>query len=90
MVEAVSYTHLDVYKRQAPYFGPARLSVAVDGRAVGVGRGLVVSLQEENLRDAVVGQGTVLVEVECFVEFGECGGEVALLLQRHASENGRT
>src|SRR6202162_3891412 len=74
----------------APYFGPARLSVAVDGSAVGVGRRLVISLQEENFCDAVVSQRTVLVEIEGLVEFGERAGEIALLLQRHPAKNRRT
>ena len=67
----------------APDFSPARLPVAVDGRSVGVRRGLVVSLQEKDLRDAIVGKGTVLVQVEGLVEFGERSGQVALLLQKN-------
>jgi hypothetical protein len=44
----------------APDFGPARLAVPINGCPVGVGRRLVVPLIEENLGDAVVGEGTVL------------------------------
>src|SRR5580658_8161872 len=62
----------------APDFGPARLTVAVNRRAVGVGRGLVVALVEENLGDAVVGKGTVLVEVEGLVELHERCGKISL------------
>src|SRR5260370_41055621 len=32
----------------APDFGPARIPVTVDRRAIGVGGGLIVSLQKEN------------------------------------------
>src|SRR6266850_4898698 len=45
----------------APDFGPAGLAVAVDGVAIGIGGGLEVALQEEDFRDAVVGQPAVLV-----------------------------
>src|SRR4029077_405290 len=72
----------------APDLGPARLTVAVQGGAIRVGGGLVVSLQEEDLSDAVVGQRTVLVEIERLVEFGQGGGQVSLLLQRLAAQNG--
>ena len=53
----------------APDFGPARLAVAVDALAVGIRRRLIIPLQEENFGNPVVGQGTVLVEVERFIEF---------------------
>src|SRR6476469_8905570 len=52
----------------APDLGPARLAIAVQAIAVGVGRRLVVALEKEHLGDAIVGQGTILVEVERFVE----------------------
>src|SRR5580658_732986 len=76
--------------QMAPDFGPAGLSVAVDGGAIGVGRRLVVSLLEEDFRDAVMGKGTVLVDIEGLVELGERTGEVALLLHGHAPQDGRT
>jgi hypothetical protein len=52
----------------APDFGPARLAVPVNRRPVSVGRGLIVPLIEEDLGNAVVGERTVFVEVESFVE----------------------
>ncbi len=55
----------------APDLCPAGFPVAVDGLAVGVGRRLVVPLEEEDFGDAVVRERTVLVEVERFVELGE-------------------
>ena len=66
----------------APDLRPARIAVTVNGRAVGICRRLIVSLQEENLRDAVVGQRTVLVLVERLVELRQRAGKIALLLQR--------
>src|SRR5712671_2090486 len=48
----------------APDFGPAGLAIAVQGCTVGVCRRLIVSLQKENFRNAIVRQGTVLVDVE--------------------------
>src|ERR1700722_1130263 len=71
----------------APDLGPARLAIAVQRGAVGIGRGLVVALGKENLGDAVVGQRTVFVEIESFIELGKRGGEVSLLLQSLSAEN---
>src|ERR1700683_1832257 len=72
----------------APNFGPARLSVSVDRRAVGIGRGLIISLQEEDFGNAVVGEGTVLVEIECFVELHQRTAQVSLLLYRLPAQDG--
>src|SRR5258708_2164991 len=72
----------------APDFGPPRITVTIDGRAVGVRRRLIIPLEEEDLGDAIVSQGTVLVEIEGLVELGERCREVALLLQRLAAKNG--
>src|SRR5258708_29825417 len=63
----------------APDFGPPRITVPVDRRAVGVRRRLIIPLEEEDLGDAIVSQGTVLVEIEGLVELGERCREVALL-----------
>ena len=73
-----------------PDFSPSRIPISVDGRPVGVGRGLVVSLREENFRDAVMSQRAIFIQVERLVELGERSGEVALLLQSLAAENRRT
>src|ERR1700723_46289 len=43
--------------------------------------------RKENLGDAVVGQRTVFVEIESFIELGKRGGEVSLLLQRLSAQN---
>src|SRR5260370_37872410 len=72
----------------APDFRPARVAVAVDRRAIGVGGGLIVSLQKENFCDAVVGEGAVLVDVERLVELSQRAGEVALLLHSLTAEDG--
>ena len=45
----------------APNFGPARLAVAIEALAIGVGCGLVVALQEKYFRDPIMRQGAVLV-----------------------------
>src|SRR2546423_12041049 len=71
----------------APDFGPAGLPVSIDGFAVGIGRRLIVSLQEKDFGDAVVGQGAVLVDVERLVEFGQGAGKIALLLQGLSAED---
>src|SRR5258708_4373888 len=73
----------------APDFGPARVAVAVDGRAIGVGGGLIVSLQKENFRDAIVGEGAVLVDVERLVELSQRASKVTLLLHRLTAKNRR-
>src|SRR5579859_1225343 len=72
-----------------PDFGPARVTVAVNGRAVGVGGRLVIALQEENLGNAIARQRAVLVEIECLVEFGQSAGKIPLLLQSLAAQNRR-
>src|SRR5277367_6703203 len=72
----------------APDLGPARFAVAVDGFAIGVGRGLVVPLIEENIRDAVVRERTVLVEIKRLVEFQERARQVSLLLQSLTAQDG--
>src|ERR1035438_6460384 len=72
----------------APDFGPAWLAVPINGCSVGIGGGLVVPLKEENLSNAVMREGTVLVEVEGFVEFQERARQVSLLLHRLASQDG--
>src|ERR1022692_1187088 len=74
----------------APDLGPPGLTVAVEGRAVGVRRRLVVSLQVEHFGNPVVSQGTILIQVERLVELGERSGEIALLLHGLAAEDGRT
>ena len=72
----------------APDLGPARLAIAVQAVAVGVGRGLEVTLQEENLGDAIVGQRTVLVDFERLVELEQRAGKVSLLGQALAALDG--
>ena len=72
----------------APDFGPARLAVAIDGLAIGIGRGLVVPLQEEDFGDAVMGERTVLVEVERFVEFHQRARQISLLLHGLSPQDG--
>src|SRR5580658_6816482 len=79
-----NFAQLDV----APDFGPARLAVAVERGAVRIGGGLVVALEKEDFGHAVVRQRTVLVEIESFVELGERGGEVSLLLQSLPAQDG--
>src|ERR1700735_4300956 len=53
----------------------------------GLGGGWEVAGAKENLGDAVVGQRTVFVEIESFIELGKRGGEVSLLLQRLSAQN---
>ena len=52
----------------APNLGPARLAVAVERVAIGIGRGLIVFLLEEDLRNPVVRQRTVLADLQRLVE----------------------
>src|ERR1700680_2525599 len=47
----------------APNFSPSRFAVAVERCAVGICCGLIISLQEEDISDSIVGQRTVLVDV---------------------------
>src|SRR5689334_13043268 len=54
------FAQLDV----APDLSPARFAIAVQALAIRIGRGLVVTLQEEHFGDAIVRQRTVLVDVE--------------------------
>ena len=65
----------------APDLGPARLAVAIERLTVGVGRRLIVMLQEEHFRDAVVRKRAVLVALQRLVEFAEPTRQVALLHQ---------
>src|SRR2546428_8549673 len=73
-----------------PDFGPARITVAIQGFAVSVGRGLIVVLQKEHLGHAIVGERTVLVDLQRLVELAQCSGQVALLHQRLSSQDGGT
>src|SRR5712692_10886618 len=57
-----------------PDFGPARITVAIQGFAVGVGRGLIVVLQKEHLSHAIVGERTILVDLQCLVELAQGSG----------------
>src|SRR5216684_783208 len=68
-----------------PDFGPARLPVAIERIAVGVGRSLIVVLQEKYFRYAIVRQGAVLVDIEGLVEFRKRTRHVSLLHQRGPS-----
>jgi len=54
-----------------PDLCPAWLLVAIEGLAVFVGRRLVVALQVKDLSDAIVRQGTVLVDFQGLVELGQ-------------------
>ena len=72
----------------APDLGPPRLAIAVQAVSVGVGRSLEVALEEENLGNTIVGQRTVLVDVERFVELQQRAGKVSLLGQPLAALNG--
>ncbi len=63
----------------APDFRPAGLAVAIQAFAIGVGRSLVVALQEEDFGNAIVRQRTVLVDVERLVELEQCARKIALL-----------
>ena len=65
----------------APDFGPARFAIAVEALTIGIGRRLVIPLDEEDLGNPVVGQRTVLVDVEGFVELRKRARQIALLSQ---------
>src|SRR5664279_2150907 len=57
--------------QMAPHLGPAWLTVAVQRLAVGIRRRLIIFLQEKHFGDPVMGQRTVLVDRERFVEFAQ-------------------
>src|ERR1700730_15537100 len=71
-----------------PDFRPARLAIAIDALAISIGRGLIIPLEEEDFRDAIVGERTILVEIERLVEFHERPRQVSLLLHRLPAQNG--
>src|SRR6476660_1761131 len=64
----------------APDFRPTRIAIAVNRGAIGIGRRLIIPLQEEDFSDPVMRQRAVFVEVEGFVELRERAREIALLL----------
>src|ERR1700690_2511762 len=65
----------------APDFGPARFPVSVKRITIGVGRRLVVVLQEKYFSHSIVRQGTVFIEFQLLVEFRRRPRHVSLLHQ---------
>ena len=72
----------------APDLGPLGFVVAAEGVAEAVGGGLVVALVEEDLADAVAGEGAGFVGIEGFLVLDEGGGGVALGDELLAAEDG--
>src|SRR6202521_4055883 len=72
----------------APNLGPSRLTIAIQRFAVGVRRGLIILLQEKHFGDPVVGQRTVFVDFERFVELAERSRQIALLGQSLSARDG--
>src|SRR5450631_112838 len=72
----------------APNLGPAWVTVAVQRLAVGVRRRLIILLQEKHLGDSVMGERTILVDQERFVEFAQRSRQIALLGQSLSAHQG--
>src|SRR3954471_5810072 len=62
----------------APNLSPARIAVTIERFAKLIRGRLIIALREENIGDAVVGQRTILVYVQGFVQFRKRFREIAL------------
>src|SRR5580704_17362465 len=62
----------------APDLGPARLTIAAKRVAVRIDAGLVIALGEEQLANAIGGEGTLRVGIQSLLVFGQSAGQVVL------------